>query len=101
MTDVVADTSGLVSLGIGNNHPTQPLNLFLERYDVAVPGQVADELAATAEYDDAAGVGAEAVVASRDALQVHTDVTPDSSVSLDDGEDTHAAADHDLVAGDR
>lgn len=86
MTDVVADTSGLVSLGIGNDHPTEPLDLFLQRYDVAIPEQVADELAATAEYDDAAGVGAEAVLASREALQVHADVTPDSSVSLDVGE---------------
>ena len=57
MTGLVADTSGLVSLGIATKD-IDILSLCLDRYDVTVPQTVVAELREVASYDDIHGDGA-------------------------------------------
>jgi len=84
MAKLVADTSGLVSLGIAADAETDPLALCLEQYDVLVPDIVVDELEEVASYDDEHGRAANAVLQRRDELAIRT-VTHDSEFPLDDG----------------
>jgi len=85
MAKLVADTSGLVSLGIAADAETDPLALCLEQYDVLVPDIVVDELEEVASYDDEHGRAANAVLQRRDELAIRS-VTLDSEFPLDDGE---------------
>jgi predicted nucleic acid-binding protein len=82
---LVADTSGLVSLGISAGSSPDLLALCFEVYDVVVPEIVVEELQDIAEYDDTHGGSARAVLEQTDESNVRT-VTLDTSFPLDDGE---------------
>jgi len=84
MTGLVADTSGLVSLGIAGQD-IDLLSLCLERYDVVVPETVVVELREVASYDDVHGDGAGRVLDQTDDLSVRA-VDLDPEFPLDDGE---------------
>lgn len=75
---LVADTSGLVSLGCATNGDHQPLNLCLETHETWIPRNVVEELEEIASFDDVHGRGATA------ALDRAADVTI-KSVELDEG----------------
>ena len=95
MTGLVADTSGLVSLGIAGQD-IDLLSLCLERYDVVVPETVVVELREVASYDDVHGDGAGRVLDYTDDLSVRA-VNLDPEFLLDDGENaavTLANEDH-------
>lgn len=85
MTVLVADTSGLVSLGIAVDQDPDPLACCLTTYDVRVPETVIDELRETATYDDEHGQAAQTVLDKIDELTV-TSVELDADFPLDDGE---------------
>jgi predicted nucleic acid-binding protein len=88
MATLVADTSGLVSLGIAARSDPDPLALCLETYEVLVPDAVMAALEAVAAHEDAHGQAARRVLAS--ASQVSSvPVSIDREFPLDDGE--HAA----------
>ncbi|GGN24367.1 hypothetical protein [Halarchaeum nitratireducens] len=97
MTVLVADTSGLVSLGTAVNHAPNPLDLCLDVYDVHVPTIVVDELRESASYADAHGNAATAVLDREDAVSV-TAVTLDADFPLDDGENAAVTLANDLDA---
>ena len=82
---LVADTSGLVSLGIAAGRTPSPLSLCLEAYDVLVPEEVIGELEAVASYDDDHGRAATAVLDHRAEMTVES-VDLDAAFPLDDGE---------------
>lgn len=85
MTILVADTSGLVSLGIVAGEGTNPLALCIERYGVLAPDIVVDELEDVASYDDEHGHAASAVLQHTDSVTTRS-VSLDSEFPLDDGE---------------
>lgn len=85
MTVLVADTSGLVSLGIAADHESDPLALCLDMYEVLVPETVVDELNETAAYDDVHGRAAGTVLDRTDDLTIRS-VSLDAEFPLDDGE---------------
>ena len=84
MTGLVADTSGLVSLGIADGDGDL-LALCLDRYDIAVPEVVVAELREVASYGDVHGRGAARVLDRADEMRVQ-DVELDPEFPLDDGE---------------
>ena len=88
MPALVADTSGLVSLGIAARDDPDPLALCLETYEVFVPDVVIEELEAVAAHDDVHG-GAAREVLDREPQVSVTSVSIDGAFPLDDGE--HAA----------
>jgi len=98
MTTLVADTSGLVSLGIVSEADPDPLSLCLETYDVVVPETVLAELRDTAAFDDAHGRAARAVLDRVDALSIHA-VDLDDTFPLDDGENAAVTLANTLDAG--
>ncbi len=83
MTRLVADTSGLVSLGIAGQD-IDSISLCLERYNVAVPETVVEELREVASYDDVHGDGAGRVLGRTDDLSVQA--VDLAEFPLDDGE---------------
>lgn len=85
MTDLVADTSALVSLGCVVDHDRDPLACCLRTYEVILPAVVIAELRELASYDDEHAKAAQAVLDRVDAMEV-TDVELDSAFPLDDGE---------------
>jgi len=85
MSTLVADTSGLVSLGIAADSTPDPLSLCLDSYDVSVPEEVVDELREIASYDDAHGRAATAVLDRTGQLNVQP-VDLDAEFPLDDRE---------------
>lgn len=82
---LVADTSGLVSAANTADARRRLLPSLLDGYDVTVPQQVIDELESIAEYDDAHGTAAEAVLDTDVRLTIES-VALDSTFPLDDGE---------------
>jgi len=62
MAALVADTSGVVSLGIAAGEDPDPLAICLDCYDVLAPDPVLDELRDVASYDDEHGAAASAVL---------------------------------------
>lgn len=88
MPTLVADTSGLVSLGIAAGDDPDPLALCLHRYDVRVPTTVLEELRSVATHDDVHGRAAATVLEHEDGLGVSS-VDLEAEFPLDDGE--HAA----------
>lgn len=88
MPTLVADTSGLVSLGIAAAHAPDPLSLCLETYEVYVPETVIEELREIAEHDDVHGRAATEVLDHASGLTVVA-VSPADGFPLDEGE--HAA----------
>jgi hypothetical protein len=85
MSTLVADASGLVSLGIAADGDPDPLGMCLSKYAVVVPTRVIDELQAVASYDDAHGRAAAAVLDRKGAFSTQS-VTLDADFPLDDGE---------------
>jgi len=81
----VADTSGLVSAASTADARRHLFPSLLDGYDVTVPQQVVDELASIAEYDDAHGTAAQAVLDTSGQLTIES-VALDSTFPLDDGE---------------
>ncbi|MFO7833743.1 MAG: hypothetical protein R6V31_06740, partial [Halohasta sp.] len=81
----VADTSGLVSLGIAADRTPNPLSLCVAEYDVVVPEEVISELDAVASYGDDHGRAATAVLDHRSRMTVES-VDLDAEFPLDDGE---------------
>jgi len=82
---LVADTSGLVSAANTADARRRLLPSLLDGYDLTVPQQVIDELESIAEYDDAHGTAAEAVLDTDVRLTIES-VALDSTFPLDDGE---------------
>lgn len=97
MTVVVADTSGLVSLGHAAGQDPDPVALLTGTYDVQIPSAVEQELRVTAGYADPAGQAAQAILAESGALTVQS-VSLDSSFPLDDGENAAVTLANDLDA---
>lgn len=97
MTELVADTSGLVSLGIAADHDPDPLTCCLASYDVLVPETVADELRDIASYNDPHGQAADAVLDRTTDLTIES-VTLDAEFPLDDGENTAVTLANDVDA---
>lgn len=97
MAALVADTSGLVSLGITADCDPDPLALCLAAYEVLVPETVVDELREIASYDDEHGRAAEAVLARTDRLTVES-VALDADFPLDDGENAAVTLANDVDA---
>ncbi|WP_436932292.1 hypothetical protein [Halosimplex halobium] len=85
MTQVVADTSALVSLGVVAGDAPDPLAILLDTGTVLVPETVLTELESVAEYDDASASAAAAVLDERPVMTVES-VALDDSFPLDDGE---------------
>jgi len=85
MSTLVADTSGLVSLGVVADREPDPLAACLAAYEVWVPATVVDELRETASYDDEHGQAAGAVLDRADEMTVES-VALDADFPLDDGE---------------
>jgi len=99
MSVLVADTSGLVSLGVGSargrEEATVPperdlLALCLAEYNVYAPEIVVDELRSVASHDDVHGRGAETVLDRSDELTVRK-ASLDADFPLDDGENAAVA----------
>lgn len=88
MQKLVADTSGLVSLGHAGEQDPDPLALCLDGFEVLVPATVVEELNEVATYDDAHGRAATTVL-ERQAQLTTTAVPISTEFPLDDGE--HAA----------
>lgn len=88
MPTLVADTSGLVSLGIAAAHDPDPLSLCLETYEVCVPAAVVEELREIAGHEDVHGRAATTVLDRSSGLSIAS-VSPAGEFPLDDGE--HAA----------
>lgn len=79
---LVVDTSALVSLAIAESCAD-----LLAEFDVHTTVQVRDELAMTAEYDDAHGTAASAVMERREKLSIHpVESEPFKSSRIDEGE---------------
>lgn len=97
MQVLVADTSGLVSLGIVAEQDPDPLGLCLATYDVQVPETVVDELRETASYDDEHGKAADAVLERTADLSVRS-VALDADFPLDDGENAAVTLANDVEA---
>ena len=85
MPKLVADTSGLVSLGIADGSNPDPLTLCLAVYDVFVPTEVIEELEEIALYNDIHGQAATAVCDRTAELTIQS-VDLDAEFPLDDGE---------------
>lgn len=85
MTELVPDTSALVSLGIAAGTDPDPLGHCLARYDVVVPETVCEELRETAAYDDDHGQAATVVLDRTDEFATLA-VDLDEAFPLDDGE---------------
>jgi len=85
MTTLVADTSGLVSLGVAAESDPDPLAVCLCEYDVYVPPEVIEELDEVASYNDGHGRAATEVCARMTELTVQS-VEVDTKFPLDDGE---------------
>ena len=97
MSRLVADTSGLVSLGIAAGDDPDPLSICVGRYEVVVPSVVVEELRETASYDDAHGRAAAAVLDRTGAISTRS-VDLDADFPLDDGENAAVALANDLDA---
>lgn len=85
MPVLIADTSGLVSLGIAAKDSPDPLSLCLAAYDVRVPSEVHAELETVASYDDVHGRAASSVLDRIDEMAIEA-VDLDDQFPLDDGE---------------
>lgn len=84
MTELVADTSALVSLGIVDDEPT-PIRLLEREYDLLVPDEVYRELGDIASYEDDHGRAASSVL-DRLSGDNRQSVELDREFPLDDGE---------------
>ncbi len=97
MTQLVADASAFVSLGIAADGVSDPLSLCLTQYEVVVPATVIDELREIASYDDTHGRGATAALDRADDFDTRS-VTLDVEFPLDDGENAAVTLANELDA---
>lgn len=97
MSTLVADASGLVSLGIVGDANQDPLSICLARYDVVVPTVVVEELQEIASYDDAHARAASAALDRAELFTTQT-VELDAEFPLDDGENAAVTLANDLDA---
>lgn len=98
MTGFVADTSGLVSLGIAAGRDPDPLRTCLDEYRVLVPETVVEELHEIASNDDLHGQAATAVLDRSDDVSVRS-VSLDDEFPLDDGENAAVTLTNEIDAG--
>lgn len=85
MSALVADASGLVSLGVVADSDPDPLALTFERYEVIIPANVIEELEEIASYDDTHARGATTVLDRTVEFETRS-VELDAEFPLDDGE---------------
>ena len=97
MPVLIADTSGLVSLGTSTEPNPTLLETALDAYECHVPTAVIDELEDIASYDDAHGRSAQRILDTAEALTVH-DVDLDTEFPLDDGENATVTLANDIDA---
>lgn len=97
MTVLVADTSGLVSLGIASDSTPDPLTHCLDQYEVFLPEEVVTELEDVAAYDDTHGRAATAVLDDTTEYTVRS-VALDADFPLDDGENAAVTLANELGA---
>lgn len=97
MSVLVADTSGLVSLGIVTTDAEALLDRCVDAYDVHVPTVVVDELEEIAGHDDRHGASARRVLDRGHEFTVQ-DVALDPEFPLDDGENAGVTLANDVSA---
>lgn len=97
MTELVADTSALASLGAVTADSPCPLSLCLDGYNVFVPNEVIAELEEIASYDDDHGRAASTVLGRTAEMTVRS-VPLDGEFPLDDGENAAVTLANDLDA---
>jgi predicted nucleic acid-binding protein len=97
MSQLVADASALVSLGIVAEEDPDPLALCLSQYEVVVPTAVIDELREIASYDDVHGHAAAAVLDRTESFTTQA-IDLDSEFPLDDGENAAVTLANELDA---
>ena len=97
MSLLVADTSALVSLGVAAGDSPDLLAICADRYEIAVPSVVVEELEEVASYDDAHGRAAETVLGRPAEFTTHS-VDLDAEFPLDDGENAAVTLANDLDA---
>jgi predicted nucleic acid-binding protein len=97
MSRLVADASGLVSLGIVADTAPDPLSICLTRYEVVVPTVVIDELREIASYDDRHGRAATTVLDRTETVETRA-VDLDTEFPLDDGENAAVTLANELDA---
>ena len=85
MPALVADASGLISLGVVADSDPDPLALCLNRYEVSIPAVVITELEEIASYDDTHGRGATTVLDRTEEFEIRS-VDLDAEFPLDEGE---------------
>ncbi|MFC4540455.1 hypothetical protein ACFO5R_00735 [Halosolutus amylolyticus] len=97
MSQLIADTSALVSLGIVADDNPDPFSICLSQYEVVVPAAVIEELREIASYDDAHGRAATVVLDQTDTLETRS-VDLDAEFPLDDGENAAVSLANELDA---
>lgn len=97
MSQLVADSPALVSLGIVADTDPDPLSICQSRYEVVVPTVVIEELREIASYDDVHGRGATTVLDRTAALETRS-VDLDAEFPLDDGENAAVTLANELDA---
>ena len=97
MSLLVADTSALVSLGIGAGMAPDPLNICLSRYEVVIPAVVTEELQEIAVYDDVHGRSATTVLDRAERFETRS-VELDAAFPLDAGENAAVSLANELDA---
>ncbi|RKD85936.1 PIN domain-containing protein [Halopiger aswanensis] len=97
MSQLVADASALVSLGIVADDDPDPLSICLAQYEVVVPTVVIEELREIASYDDAHGRAAATVLERTEAFETRT-TDLDAEFPLDDGENAAVSLANELDA---
>jgi predicted nucleic acid-binding protein len=85
MSQLVADASSLVSLGIVTGDKPDPLSVCLAQYEVIVPTAVVEELRDIASYEDSHARAATTVL-DRSTLFETQSIELDAEFPLDDGE---------------
>ena len=97
MSNLIADASGLVSLGVAADETQDPLTLCLDQYEVIIPKQVFEELEEIASYDDIHGQAASTVLDQSHDFEARS-VELDANFPLDDGENAAITLANDLDA---
>lgn len=97
MSQLVADASALVSLGIAADDNPDPLALCLTRYEVVIPTAVIEELREIASYDDLHGHAASIVLDRADSFSTQP-TELDAEFPLDDGENAAVTLANDIGA---
>ena len=97
MSQLVADSSALVSLAIVADDNPDPLSICLAQYEVVVPAAVIEELREIASSDDVHGRAATTVLNRTDTLEIRS-IDLDAEFPLDDGENAAVTLANELNA---